>query len=506
VSSGEEAYSTAMLLAEQVGKTALRDRVKIYATDVDEEALALARQGTYSAKAIQPIPSDLVERYFDRAKGQYTVGRELRRVVIFGRHDLVHDAPISKVDLVVCRNTLMYLNADTQARVLANFHFALTDEGFMLLGKAEMLFSAIRSFAPVDLKRRVFAKIAGPDDFRERVRFAGYGRDGETAGRLASHAQGREAAFDAGPIPMLVVDHDGYLVMVNERARRVFGLSGQDIGRPFHELEVSYRPAELRSTLSKATADGEPIRIADVNWVVPSGEQIQLTIDVIPLFDAAGRQLATTIAFTDITGSQALQEELERANQELETAMEELQSTNEELETTNEELQSTNEELETTNEELQSTNEELETINEELQSINEELQAVNEEMQEQGQQLTEANAFLEGIMSSVHSGLAVLGQNLMVRAWNVHATEMWGLRQDEVVGESFVGLGIGLPVRNLERLIANALGGAGYQEAIVDAVDRRGRAFRCRVSCSSLRVEQGLGGVILLMEDDDAQT
>jgi len=134
--SGEEAYSLSMLLAEQMGRAAFLARTKIYATDVDEEALEEARQGTYTTDQLKGVPEDLAERYFTtNTGGQHVFDRELRRTVVFGRHDLVQDAPISKIDLLSCRNTLMYFNADVQAQILSNFRFALHPTGFLILGR-----------------------------------------------------------------------------------------------------------------------------------------------------------------------------------------------------------------------------------------------------------------------------------------------------------------------------------------------------------------------------------
>jgi two-component system CheB/CheR fusion protein len=166
--SGEEAYTLAMVTAETLGLDAVRERVKIYATDVDEEALAQARQARYTAKQIEGVPPELLERYFERNGDSYVVSKELRRAVIFGRHDLIQDAPISRIDLLVCRNTLMYLNSETQAQVLARFSFALREGGYLLLGKAEMLLAHASLFTATDLKRRVFQKVPGAT-LRERL-------------------------------------------------------------------------------------------------------------------------------------------------------------------------------------------------------------------------------------------------------------------------------------------------------------------------------------------------
>src|SRR2546422_5780406 len=156
--TGEEAYAIAMLMAEALGKEGFRQRVKIYATDVDEDALATARQAGYGAKEIQPVPEEFRQKYFDVVGSRYVFNSDLRRSVIFGRHDLVQDAPMSRLDLLVCRNTLMYFNAETQGRILTRFHFALADTGYLFLGKAEMLLTRANLFLPVTPRNRVFRK------------------------------------------------------------------------------------------------------------------------------------------------------------------------------------------------------------------------------------------------------------------------------------------------------------------------------------------------------------
>jgi len=155
--SGEEAYTLAMVFAEALGPEAFQQRVKIYATDVDEEALAKARQAAYTTEEVRPVPDALREKYFEFTGGRYLFRPEFRRTVIFGRHDLVQDSPISRLDLIVCRNTLMYLNADTQTQVLARLHFALQERGFLFMGKSEMLLTHGELFAPVQSPHRVFA-------------------------------------------------------------------------------------------------------------------------------------------------------------------------------------------------------------------------------------------------------------------------------------------------------------------------------------------------------------
>jgi two-component system, chemotaxis family, CheB/CheR fusion protein len=502
--SGEEAYSLAMLLADALGFDGFRDRVKIYATDVDEEALTQARQATYSTRAAQDVPPELLRKYFDRQDDRLVFNKELRRCVIFGRHDLIQDAPISRVHLLVCRNCLMYFNSEAQARILSRFHFALAEGGVLFLGKAETLLSHNDTFTPVDVRRRIFAKAdrAGQAD---RVALDGL------RGALPAdpnHGRLREAAADSAPVVQVAVDSGGLVVQFNQLARSTFGLLARDLGRPLQDLEISYRPFELRSCIDRAYTVRRPVTMTDGAWTTPAGEQIILDLLVTPMTDGNNGFLGAAIFYTDVTRQRQLQDELQRSHQELETALEELQSTNEELETTNEELQSTVEELETTNEELQSTNEELETMNEELQSTNEELQTINHEALERTTQLADLNGFLEAILTSLRGGVVVVDRDLRVHKWSARAEDMWGLRSDEASQKNFLNLDIGLPVEQLRAPIRACLAGeAPYVDATLDAINRRGKPVRVKVTCSPLTSTGGehSRGAIMVMEELDAR-
>jgi two-component system CheB/CheR fusion protein len=506
--SGQEAYTLAIVLAEALGEpAALRERVKIYATDVDDEALAQARQGLYSAKELEGIPAALQDKYFEPLDGRFAFRGDLRRSVIFGRHDLVQDAPISRLDLLVCRNTLMYFNAEAQAKILARFHFALRSEagrGILFLGRAEMLLTHGGLFKPIDLKHRVFAKVA-QFPARQREQSAATAAGNGNGADMTKNNRLRELALEQSPVPCIVVDANGIVAMATQRARTMFSLKPKDIGRPLQDLELSYRPAELRSLLEQAYAERRAVTLTSVERRFPDGEVQYLDIVVQPIFDETLAPLGAGITFFDVTRYALLQEELQRAREEVQTANEELQSSNEELETTNEELQSSNEELETTNEELQSTNEELETMNEELQSTNEELQTLNEELRQRTEEAGALNHFLKSVLASVRSGAVAVNRNLDVTMWNHRAEDLWGLRAEEVQGKSLLNLDIGLPVNDL-RNIARAceqLDG-GYHETILEAVNRRGKPIKCRIVCSALMAGPNKReGMILLMDEID---
>ena len=499
--SGEEAYSIAMLLAEELGASEFRERVKIYATDIDEEALNRGRQGAYSPKELAGVPDDLRSKYFE-VKGQLGVfPQDLRRCVIFGRHDLLLDAPISRIDVLICRNTLMYFNAEAQARVLARLHYALDDGGCLFVGRAEMLLTQANLFAPLDAKQRIFTKINTPV-FRSRLRLFPRGNDDVIDDHVSRQVQLREAAFDADGSAMIVVGADGVLLVANELARQTLDVRPRDLGRRFQDVEVSYRPVELREAIEQALHDRRVVYVAAVERPLPNGGTQFLDVAVTPLVDADAVLLGASVTFKDVSASNRLQSELTRSRQELETAYEELQSTNEELETTNEELQSTVEELETTNEALQSANEELETMNEELQSINGELSSINSVLQDRGEEVSRLNSFVESVLGTLDVGVIALDSDLRIVVWNSRTADLWGLRDSEVLGQPLLAQDIGLPVGELAPDIRACLAGDKIQaERVVSALTRRGRTIRLRVMSSPVRGVRGIEGVVVLTED-----
>ncbi|MBP2297317.1 CheR family methyltransferase [Azospirillum rugosum] len=504
--SGEEPYSLAMLFAEALGSESFCSRVKIYATDLDDAALNIARHAMYAPRDVESVPQPLLEKYFERTNNHYVFQRELRKCVIFGRHNLVTDAPISRINLLVCRNLLIYLESETQNIVLPRLHYALANGGVLFLGKAETQLARSKMFEPVDLKSRIFRKV--PQEWRRSLGGSLTISPDLPNNRQSFQTRLLESIVDNSPAAFLAVSGDGTLVFANAMARRLLDVAEVDIGRPFQDMAISYRPAELRSRIEEVQTTGRTLRLEHQEYARPPAEPIRLTIEVSLLYGADGKPFVTLLSFTDTTRVHMLQKELEAAQESLETTIEELQSSNEELETTNEELQSTNEELETTNEELQSTNEELETMNEELRSANEELEVANEELRRQGEESGEYRRYSESILRSMDVGIIVLDQDLRVRSWNRWSENMWGLRSEEVVGEEFLDLDIGLPVQrlraDLERILEKEI---PQQPVVLDALDRRGRPVTCRVRLSPLLYEsRETRGAVLIIEDITEQS
>jgi two-component system CheB/CheR fusion protein len=395
----------------------------------------------------------------------------------------------------------MYFGTDVQQRILANFYFALNRGGFLVVGKAEALQSGRRLFKAHDLKRRIFVRDgAAEPGFMHIARLPAVGAELDRPGL----DQLRDAAFEHAPIAALVVDDENQVIAINQPARAMFGLKLKDVGRPLQDLDISYRPVELRSLIDEAREKRRLVQMKDVHWQLAGGDERSLEVQVSPLVATGERVVGISVAFIDVTIHRALEEHLDSARRELETAYEELQSTVEELETTNEELQSTNEELETTNEELQSTNEELETMNEELQSTNEELETINDELQQRTDELNDVNSFLEAVLGSLAAAVVVVDREMRITAWNDAARNLWGLHSHEVQGEHLLNLDIGLPVDKLRAPIRNVLAGKGPELLELAAVNRRGKQTNVVLRFAPLASNgDDVRGAIVMMEASD---
>ena len=447
--TGQEAYSVAMVLAEALGEDAYRERVKIYATDVDEERARRSARD-YSAKEVDAVAPELRERYFERSDQRMAFRKDLRRTVIFGRNDLRLDAPISRLDLLVCRNTLMYFTAEAQAAIVRHFHFALQDPGLLVLGKSEMMISHRDLFTPLDLRRRVFRRVSGESPCPRASPASSAGATRSSRSEDGAQEPRRRARDRSLRAAHRVARRHARRSSISRLGRCSASASRTSGGRS-HELELAHHPVDLRgrSTTRCATAGGcRSARAA----TCPEGCGTRPRRDGHAAgARTAARSLGVNIVFEDVTRYVAMQRELEGNRRDLEMAYEELQSTIDELETTNEELQSANEELQTTNEELQSTNEELETMNEELQSTNEELETINDELRDRTSELNRVNGFLEAMLTSLAVGVAVVDREQRVQVWNQHAEDLWGLRRDEALDRPLLALDVGLAARATSR-------------------------------------------------------
>ena len=469
-SSGEEPYSIAMLLAEHLGEAANNYSIKIYGTDVDEEALTAARHALYRTEQLKDVPDRLLERYFTRDGQLYRFRRDIRRWCIFGSHNLTQAPPLSHIDLLVCRNVLIYFTSELQDRILNRFHYSIREDGFLFLGRSESLLARSRKFTPVHLKWRIFRRM--PSAARQAAAVLPEAGSVPQAAALAradatAPAARVQRALEALPAAVMVIDMTDTILSWNPAAEAMFDIPiASALARKFRDLDVSYRVEGLRARIEDVKARHAVSRMDDVSFTRRNGDVVHADVTISPLFEAY-RLIGVLVYATEATEHARLKEQMARIAEQHATAIEELQSTNEELETTNEELQSTNEELETTNEELQSTNEELETTVEELQAANSELGALNAELEGRSAELKRVDAYHLGLLNSMEQSIFVTDRALVVTTWNQPSERMWGLRAEQAIGRDLAALPLGEMVRMLRPALDTAL----KRESTVDVSD-----------------------------------
>ena len=440
-SSGEEVYTLAILIAEHLGTRLPEFDIKIYATDIDEDALNVARRAEYPSSHLRRIDSAMRAKYF-QGESVMRVNREIRRMVIFGKSDLVRDAPISHVDMVVCRNVLIYFDLPTQKHIISRLHYALLPGGVLFLGKAESKLLESRLFIPIDSRWRIFRRDGSgeaqiPEVILSEERTE---RDGEVSLLRVYH----RTILDGLNPGVVTLDKDDKVIGVNESARNLFRLGTMQLsGVPLANTPFAIRCPELHVNLqsSKAGQDHVQFHFTMAN----EGERQVLEISLRPIAGEQHARIGTLIYAEDVTHRERLQQTIEQ----LEATSEELQSANEELETTNEELQSTNEELETTNEELQSTNEELETTNEELQSLNEELENMNEELEHRTRDLDVLNSRYANTLEHLPWAVMLVESGNRVQFWNSAASRLFNLPGSSVIGLEIAQLPVPSSLRSV---------------------------------------------------------
>jgi two-component system CheB/CheR fusion protein len=447
--TGEEAYSIAILLREHMAKLEAPPPVQIFATDIDGRALAAARVGRYRTSIEHDMSAERLARWFVREGDTYCVVKELREMCIFSQHNVIKDAPFSKLDLVSCRNLLIYLNAELQNRVIPLFHFALLPGRFLFLGSSENVTRHPKLFAPVDRRARIFRRL-------------------DTGTRLPPEFPITTAAGRAS-VDLPPVRHFGPDVGLERRAQRIaerYAPAYVITDESFHILHFSGRTGryieptsgaatldllnlvhrdlrlELRTALSRARDSNETVHAEQVSLGL-NGHSTMVDIAVEPIQDGPDGRRNFVVLFKDgparnagrASGSDnalVRSEHVERLESELRATRERLQATIEELESTNEELKSSNEEYQSLNEELQSANEELETSREELQSVNEELTTVNGELAHRVQELTRATSDLKNFLESTQIATVFLDNDMRVMNFTPAITQVLHLVETDV--------------------------------------------------------------------------
>ncbi|HEY7382225.1 MAG TPA: CheR family methyltransferase [Beijerinckiaceae bacterium] len=443
--TGEEAYSIGILLREALASRDFAPQVQIFATDIDARALAAARVGRYPDTIARDVPPQRLARWFVREGNTYCVVKELREMCIFSAHNVIRDAPFSKLDLISCRNLLIYLNTDLQNRVIPLFHFALLPERYLFLGNSETVTRHQNLFEPVDRRARIFRRLEVGTRLLPEFPLTSHGRRVETVTPTPPRpvvdsglARRAERVVERHSPAYVVTDDDFQVLHFSGRTGRYIeptaGAASLDLVSLVHrDLRL-----ELRATLMKAAERNEPTRLDKVRIGV-NGSRMLVDIVVEPFRETPEARRHFVVIFKDgetLSGddpevppapAQFRDEHVQRLEGELRMMRERLQATIEELESTNEELKSSNEEYQSLNEELQSANEELETSREELQSVNEELTTVNSELAHRVQDLTRATSDLKNFLESTQIATLFLDNDLRVMNFTPAVTEIFHL-------------------------------------------------------------------------------
>ncbi len=453
-STGEEAYSIGMLIRDQMSENLQEYGIQIFATDIDAQAIETARRGIYPDSIAADITPERLQRYFVKEGNNYQVTSQIREMVVFAIQSIIKDPPFSKMDLISCRNLLIYLSPALQKKVLPLFSYALKPGGFLFLGTSETLGDYDHYFTAVDRKAKLFQRKAGETVPQGSLDFT---IPQQLEDRLDPAFTFPEKELNVRELTerVLLQDHTPPCVIVNEQYDILFfhGKTGSFLEPASGEASLNLlRMAReglrlpLSTILRKAFAQRQKIIHENVRLYTEEGDRI-IDLIVNPVSRSISMQDLFLVVFQDHTPPQRTEasesevvievtDERERRladmEHELQSTREYLQTTIEELETANEELKSTNEELQSSNEELQSTNEELETAREELQSVNEELVTVNSELQNKIDDLTRINNDLHNLLTSVEVGIIFVDLNLFVQRFNLAATLLVNLIETDI--------------------------------------------------------------------------
>ena len=452
-STGEEAYSIAILLIEQFRKAHKEVYLQMFATDVEEDSLKIARRGIYPDSIVAAVSPELLQRFFLRAEPHhYQVGKQLREAVVFAPQNLIGDPPFSKLDLISCRNALMYLEPDMQAKVISLLHFALNAQGYLLLGPAESLGETADLFEPISKKWRIYRKSGTAQP--ELRSFAMNSASPRRAFPEPFPPLSRAVAGGGALMQRLLLDEFAPAAVLINHKYQILSVQGPVVkylqippGELTHDLLAMAREslrAAIRTACEKAIRRGT--RVRDTNARVRRDRHyVPCSVSVRPIIRGAQAEPLLLVLFEDaVARTPARLTRRSRASrasdssatrrlvEELRVTREDLQRTISEWESTNEELKASNEEILSMNEELQSANEELESSKEELQSLNEELTTVNNQLEEKINDLDAANTDLTNLVGATNIAIVFLDSELRIRRFTAPAGKLLHLLPADV--------------------------------------------------------------------------
>jgi two-component system CheB/CheR fusion protein len=528
-STGEEPYSHAISLVETLSELRVEAPIQIFGTDLSENAILRARAGIYKENILSEVSEIRMRRFFHKVPGGYQISKSIRDMCVFARQNVFSDPPFSRMDLISCRNVLIYLSPVLQKRVIPIFHYALKAGGFLVVGNTEgLLGSGAEIFDLIDRKGKIYQKKAVPslvtfgltvsahetaDQAQEKPHRAA--KEEEIAKTPADVQREADRLLLAKYVPSAVVVNDGLEILQSRgRTNRYLELP---TGKASLNLLKMARPGllfELRTLIETARKNAIPAS-KDGVAIEDGNEIVVVRLEVIPFRTPARDERHFLVLFEEKDAhrvaaeprpvprqsskdiSDAKDVQIAQLKQELASTKEYLQSIIEAQEATNEELQSANEEIQSGNEELQSTNEELQTSKEELESANEELNTVNEEIQHRNQQLAQLSNDLINLLNSATIPIIMLGEDLHIRRFTPEAERVLGFSSHDV-GKSLTHLALKLDVPQLERWMLDVMRDMVMKNEQVQGRD--GKPYKLRIT-PYRTLENKIDGVVVTVLD-----
>ncbi len=526
-SSGEEVYSIAMCLLEHLTGNAIEPPIQIFGTDASEPSIQKARSGTYPETIVNEVSPERLRRFFIKTERGYQVTKRVRDLCIFARQNLCNDPAFSRLDLVSCRNVLIYFGAELQKQLIPTFHYSLRPEGFLLLGSSETIRNFTNYFSQVDRKHKIYAKIGNSSgsaflDVVPRALHRDLYAEG-TGLRLAESLSDLELKRTADRIVLARYGPPGVIVNEQMEILQSRGHTGSflELAPGNASLQLSRMVREsiaprITAAVRRAIDQDLPVQVQGVE--IGNGDQsLRVMLEVLPMHAVGARTKSYLVLFvpSDSLSRLVLPEDPELSPAEIEDQDKDrlivqlqrdisstrlyLQSLLEERDAKNQELISANEEIQSANEELQSTNEELETTKEELQSSNEELQTVNDELQNRNSVLTQASNDLQNLLNSVNLPVLMLSNEFTIRHFTPQTQRLMSVRPSDV-GRPFADIRLNLNVENLQPIFSEVLDTLSARE--LEVQDREGHWYLLRVR-PYRTTENKIEGLVVVLVDID---
>lgn len=439
-STGEEAYSLAIIIDQILEEQSKDLNVQIFATDINEEAMHKGRKAVFSETALQSVPPNILKKYFMKLDGHYQIKKHLRERIVFAKHDLTQDPPFLKMDLICCRNVFIYFSSEIQDKVLKLFHYSLNPNGILFLGRSETIGSTKKHFENVDQAAKIYRRnTRAPDPSLSFTKLpAQRGKRSSHSSPIPSSSKPDMTELVESIAPdSLVLDEDLFIKRVYGRAKRYLIFPDGELSGKLERLIHPDLKNKVSTLLHRAKRSGVITRGNNYPVLLSQKEEL-VDLIVYPLTWREEHRLLVSFfplkskSVKARSSSEIDDKEFEELERELTATREHLQSVIEEQETSNEELQALNEELHSANEELQSTNEELETSNEELQSSNEELTTLNEEVTAKSDELIQMNNYLDSVIRAINQPLVIVDENLNLSRYDRAASEVLNLKESHL--------------------------------------------------------------------------